>query len=66
MKKITKKMLKYALTIGLIVLYLNILAYLVPFFDLEYTVMEFVFIFVAVILAVITSEFIFRTIMKAS
>lgn len=59
-------MLKYALTIGLIVLYLNILAYLVPFFDLEYTVMEFVFIFVAVILAVITSEFIFRTIMKAS
>mgnify|MGYP005995671619 CR=1 FL=1 len=49
MKKFTKKILKYALTIFLKVLYLQVSAYLVPFLDLEYTVIEFVFIFVAMI-----------------
>ncbi|MEA3318664.1 MAG: hypothetical protein U9Q88_01465 [Bacillota bacterium] len=61
MKKFTKKILKYATSIFLIVIYFNISDYLVTSFDLEYTVMEFIFIFVAIILAVITSEFVFST-----
>ncbi|WP_456274723.1 hypothetical protein [Bacillus sp. AK031] len=61
MKKFTKKVLRYAVTILLIVLYLNLLPYLVTSFNLEYTVYEFILIIVAIALAVITSEWIFRS-----
>ncbi len=61
MKNFTKKILKYATAIFLIVIYLNLLLYLVTSFNLENTVFEFILIIVAIILAVITSEFIFRS-----
>ncbi|MGM0867137.1 MAG: hypothetical protein ACQEWF_20905 [Bacillota bacterium] len=60
MKRFVRKVLKYAVTIVLIVIYLNILSYVVPYFDLEYTVFEYILIVVMVVLAVITSEYIFR------
>ncbi|RIW28685.1 hypothetical protein D3H55_21150 [Bacillus salacetis] len=60
MKNFIKKLLKYTVTIVLIVLYLNLLPYLVTWFDLEYTVIEFVLIIIVIILAVLTSELIFR------
>jgi hypothetical protein len=61
LKRILKKMLKYAVTLLLIAFYLNALPYLVTTFDLEYTVYEFIFILAAIILAVLTSEWIFRS-----
>ncbi|MGD6958595.1 hypothetical protein ACQCWA_12265 [Rossellomorea aquimaris] len=60
MKRIVRKVLKYAVTIVLIVIYLNILSYVVPYFDLEYTVFEYILIVVMIVLAIITSEYIFR------
>ncbi|MGM0830527.1 MAG: hypothetical protein ACQEU4_20125 [Bacillota bacterium] len=60
MKRFVRKVLKYVITIVLIVIYLNILSYVVPYFDLEYTVFEYILIVVMVVLAVITSEYIFR------
>ncbi|WP_138781568.1 hypothetical protein [Bacillus sp. BHET2] len=60
MTRFVKKILKYAVTIALIVIYMNIVAFLVPYFDLEYTVFEFILIALALVFAIITSEFIFR------
>ncbi|TYS14059.1 hypothetical protein FZC78_19595 [Rossellomorea vietnamensis] len=60
MKRSMKKILKYAVILLLIALYLNALPYLVTTFDMEYTVYEFILILAAIILAVLTSEWIFR------
>lgn len=60
MKRFVRKVLKYAVTIVLIVFYLNILSFVVPYFDLEYTVLEYILIVVMVVLAIISSEYIFR------
>jgi hypothetical protein len=62
MNTIIKKILKFSLTILLVVIYMNILAFLIPFFDLEYTMIEYISIIFVFVFAIVTSEFMFRRI----
>jgi hypothetical protein len=54
------KLINCITTLLLIAIYLNLLPYIVSTFDWEYTITEFVLLIAAILLAMITNEFIFR------
>lgn len=53
-------LLRTVVTIFVVIIYFQLLAYFVPRLNLDYTVIEIILMVVAIILAIITTEFIFN------